>query len=693
MIKNILQKLFNPSASGKIRLIFVLIILLAFGAGLINAGKYYNKAVDWTSLKTNNYISLPRTKEIGFRLGLDLQGGTHLVYEADVSVVETKDRDDAAEGVRDVIERRVNVFGVSEPIIQVNKTTTGEYRIIAELAGIDDVSKAISMIGETPLLEFKEKSTEQRELKEEEKKIIEDFNKESDKKAEEALGKLISGGDFGVLASEYSDDEISKNNNGDLGWITEQNNPEIVNIAKNFEKGNFTKELVQTYNGYKLVKLEDKRVKINLSTNEEEKEVEASHLLICFKESQGCESELSKEEAFEKIKKLKEEATSDNFVELVKANSTEPGASERKGSLGWFAKGQMVKEFEDTVFSMNNKEISDIVETQFGYHLIYKQNDRSLEEYNIKYILIRKMTPEDILGIMKDWKNTELTGKNLNRAIVQFNPNDNIPEVSLEFDSEGAKFFEEITERNIGEQVAIYLDGYPVSVPTVNEKITGGKAVISGSFNVVDAKLLARRLNAGALPVPIELVEQKTVGASLGRLSVESSIKAGIIGFILVAVFMMLYYRLYGLFAVLSLLIYGMIVMAIFKIWPITLTLSGLAGFILSVGMAVDANVLIFERLKEELKYERPLRKTIDEAFRRAWASIRDGNYSTLITCFILIQFTTSIVRGFAITLAIGILVSMFSAIVITKNLMLLTAGKRLENNKWLLGIKSKTKF
>jgi protein-export membrane protein SecD len=687
MSDNILNKIIKPSARGRVWQIFILIILLSFAAGLVDAGAYYNKGVDKLKEKTNNVISLPKTKEIGFRLGLDLQGGTHLVYEADLSAVEAKDRESAVEGARDVIERRVNVFGVSEPLIQVNKTSSGDYRIIAELAGINDVAEAVKMIGETPLLEFKEQSDEQRELSQEEKELIEDFNKEADKRAEDVLGKLLSGGDFGAIAKEYSDDE-SAENNGDLGWVSKSERPDLANLIDSLEVGEHTKDLIPFIDGYRLIKLEDKRFRENPFTNEEEKEIKANHLLICYEGSERCESGLSKEEARNKISELKEDATKDNFIDLVKANSTEPGASESGGDLGWFSRGQMVPEFEDAAYNMEVGGISEVVETPFGFHLIYKQDERQIEEYKISFIFIKKMTTEDILGMSADWKNTELTGKNLKRATVQFNPNDNSPEVSLEFDSEGAKLFEEITDRNVGKKVAIFLDAYPISAPTVNEKITGGKAVISGGFDIKEAKLLAQRLNAGALPIPIELVEQKTVGASLGKASVEDSLKAGIIGLILVALYMIIFYRLPGLLAVISLGVYGLLILAIFKLWPVTLTLSSLAGFILSIGMAVDANVLIFERLKEELRYGKPLGKAIDEGFKRAWPSIRDGNYSTLITCFILIQFTTSIVRGFALTLGLGILMSIFSAIVVTKNLLKLVAGKRLENNSWLMGVK-----
>ncbi len=686
MAKNVLESIFKPSQRGKVWQVFFMIVVLAVIGSLIDVGNYYNKGVDYVSSEYN--INLPKTKEVPFRLGLDLQGGTHLVYEADVSAIEDKDKDSAVEGVRDVIERRINVFGVSEPVIQTNKTAEGDYRVVVELAGVKDVSEAIKMIGETPLLEFKEKSEEARELTPEEKEDMDKYNKKAKQKAEEVLGKLISGGDFSALAKEYSEDKETKDKGGDLGWVTENEKLDIIGIAKELQPGEINKELKQTSDGYEFVKLEDKRVKTNPLTNQPEKEVKAAHLLICYEGVDGCESGLSKEEAYEKIKKLKEKATPENFSELVKANSTEPGAKENGGELGWFGAGVMVAPFEDTIFSQEVNTISWVVETQFGYHLIYKQDERDVMEYKVSHILIDTMSVEDIIGPQEDWKNTELTGKNLKRASVQQSNIDGSLEVSLEFDSEGADMFEEITARNVGKQVAIFLDGYPISAPTVNEKITGGKAVITGNFNIKEAKLLAQRLNAGALPVPIELVSQKTVGASLGHQSITESLDAGILGLILVAIFMILIYRFSGLLAVFSLGIYGILVLAIFKLFSVTLTLAGLAGFILSVGMAVDANVLIFERIKEELRKNKPLGLSIEEGFKRAWPSIRDGNFSTLITCLILFFFTTSVVKGFAITLMLGIVVSMFSAIIITKNFLVLFSGKWLEKRTWLLGVK-----
>ena len=735
MSDNLIKRIIQPSARGRLWQIFLLIIILVVIGGLVDAGSYYNKGTDWLAVKTNNTIKLPHTKEIPFRLGLDLLGGTHLVYQADMSAVEGRDQSSALEGVRDVIERRVNVFGVSEPIVQTS-ISGGDYRVIVELAGIKDVNEAINMIGETPLLEFKEQTEEQRELTEEERNALNEFNSEAEKKAEEVLGKLISGGDFEELAREFSQDDASKEQGGDLGWLTEQDNPEIVNLAKTLEPGEYTTELNQGSFGYEILKLDDRRTKTNpFDDNKEEKEVKATHLLLCYNEIAGCEDGPSKEEALEKINQIKNQATPNNFTDLVKENSTEPGADTGGGELGWFDRGDMVGPFEEAVYAQAVGTISEPVETQFGYHLIHKQDERSIYEYKISRIFIQTLIEQDIIGGEKEWKNTELTGKNLDRATVQFNPNDNTPEVSLEFDSEGAKLFEDITDRNVGDPVAIYLDSYPISVPTVNEKITGGRAVISGNFNIEEAKLLAQRLNAGALPVPINLINQQTVGASLGKISLTESLEAGILGLILVAIFMILYYRLPGILAVLSLITYGILVLAVFKtlpIWlsfvlittmiilmivtlsdlklfnffsgivlvilgiillyfsiiPVTLTLAGLAGFILSIGMAVDANVLIFERFKEEMATGKPMEFAIKDSFNRAWPSIRDGNVSTLMTCFILAWFSTSVVKGFAITLAIGIIISMFSAIVITKNLLQLVSDEWLEKKPWLAGVK-----
>jgi preprotein translocase subunit SecD len=270
-------------------------------------------------------------------------------------------------------------------------------------------------------------------------------------------------------------------------------------------------------------------------------------------------------------------------------------------------------------------------------------------------------------------KATELTGANLKKSDVTFESQSNEPQVSLEFNEEGTKLLKEITKRNLQKPLAPELDGEIISMPIVQSVISSGKAVITGQFTVKDATELATLLNAGALPVPIKVAQQYSIGPTLGREAVQKSLIAGLIGIALVALFMIVLYRLPGVIATLALIIYTLIVLAIFKLIPVTLTLSGIAGFILSIGMAVDANILIFERTKEELRLGKTGGLAIDEGFKRAWTSIRDSNISSLITCLILYFCTTGLVRGFAITLAIGIVVSMFTAISVTKTFLTLT--------------------
>ncbi|MBI3631198.1 MAG: protein translocase subunit SecD [Candidatus Sungbacteria bacterium] len=397
-----------------------------------------------------------------YRLGLDIQGGTHLVYRADLKDIPVQDAVSSLEALRDVIERRVNLFGVAEPLVQIEHSV-GENRLIVELAGVRDVNAAIRLIGATPYLEFREERT----------------------------------------------------------------------------------------------------------------------------------------------------------------------AQERVAILDEQKKGQQ--------------------------------------------------TGEDA-----DFKPTELTGRYIKRADVDFGRNSFQPQVSLELADQGAKIFADLTARNIGKRLAMYLDGAPISAPVVREAISGGRAQITGNFTPQQASELAGRLNAGALPVPIALVAQQSVEASLGAESLHRSLYAGLIGFLAVAVFMILWYRLPGLLAVLALSLYAAIVLAIFKLIPVTVTVAGIAGFILSIGMAVDANILIFERMKEELRQGRALEGAIREGFGRAWTSIRDSNISSLITSAILYWLGTSVVRGFALTLGIGILVSMFSAVSVSRTLLLAVLNRRSEKMKIL---------
>ncbi len=271
---------------------------------------------------------------------------------------------------------------------------------------------------------------------------------------------------------------------------------------------------------------------------------------------------------------------------------------------------------------------------------------------------------------------TDLTGADLTSADVTFDQTTGKPVVAIEFTDDGGKKFAELTGKNVGKPLPILLDNSLVSAPVVQEQITGGSAVISGDFSVEEAKTLAIQLNAGALPVPISLIEERTVGATLGAESVAKSVRAGLVGLVMVLAFMVAAYGGLGLVAAVGLIIFGVLTLALYKILPVTLTLPGIAGFLLSVGMAVDSNILIFERFKEE-RGKRPLADALEVSFGRAWDSIRDANIATLLTAFVLAnpfdwQFlhTSGPVRGFAITLALGIGISLFTGIVVSRNLL-----------------------
>jgi preprotein translocase subunit SecD len=442
--------------------LLLLIIFLAAGSLLIDLPKNLRLKFSLGKFNVDQTISGPDIdfslgtfkvqRELDVKQGLDLAGGTHIVFQAEMGEINQEDRDQALAALKNNIERRVNLYGVAEPVIQTSKRGE-DYRLIVELAGVTDINKAIDLIGQTAQLDFQEEA-------------------------------------------------------------------------------------------------------------------------------------------------------------LPAGRQASPPATP--------------------------------VSTSSAIPLSFKP--------------------------------TGLTGKDLKRSQVEFDQNTGQPVVGLEFNSEGAKKFEEVTKRNIGKIVAIYLDQIPISLPRVEEAISGGRAIIRGEFDLESAKKLSIQLNAGALPAPIKIIEQRNVGATLGAISVEKSIRAGVIGLLLVIGFMAAYYGFLGILADMALIIYGLLTLALYKLIPVTLTLPGLAGFILSVGMAVDANILIFERIKEERRAGKPLAVAMELGFGRAWDSIRDANVCTLITCFILFNplnwsllNISGMVRGFAFTLALGIAISLFTGIVVTR--------------------------
>ncbi len=519
----------------------------------------FNKGIDRVNDLTGWDIS--PIESAGFKLGLDLQGGSQLIYEADFSDVPEEDKEQRMESLRNLIERRIDQFGVSEPVVQVKGN-----RLIVELAGVIDPMEAIEIIGETPFLEFKELDDSREDsIESEEESLLE--------KAKNILARVKEGESFEDLAREYSEDFSNREEGGDLGW---------------------------------------------------------------------------------------------------------------------FKRGMMVTEFDEAVFELEKGEIAkEVIETDFGYHIIKKTEDENEDgEIKASHILISDKFRDDDLV----WRTTELSGEHLATARYRMEPGFGI-QIELEFTSEGAVIFEEITGRNVGLPLAIFLDGKSIIdttgdgkitaedlyAPIIQEKIRGGKAVISGETSVEKAREITSRLRSGALPVPINLVSQQNVGPALGSDSLSKSLTAGIIGFLAIIIFMVVFYRLPGLLASISLLIYIVLVLTVFKAIPVTLTLSGIAGFILSIGMAIDANVLIFSRMKEEKKDGSSLKDAIENGIKRAWPSIRDGNLTTLLVAFILFFIGTSFVQGFALTLIVGIFISLFSSLIITKYFLKCFEGSFLE--------------
>ncbi len=371
---------------------------------------------------------------------------------------------------------------------------------------------------------------------------------------------------------------------------------------------------------------------------------------------------------------------------------------------------------------MKGGQISDPVETQFGFHIIRAEKDPTTTPATVDADIltvqgdlaraegiVKKLQNGQVTSnepaltlrwlfywlVPSGWKDTALDGKHFRHAAVTMDPVTNIPVVQIAFDAEGAALFAQLTKKNTGKRIAIYVGGAQVTAPRVNEEITGGTAVISGNMTVPEAQVLAQDLNTGAIPAPIHLTGQYTIEATLGDAALQTSLLAGFIGIIIVMLYMMVLYRLLGVVANLALITYAFLLFAILKL-PllfftsnyIVLTLAGMAGIILSIGMAVDANVLVFERMKEELRRGRSLKSAVESGFKHAWPAIRDGNVSTIITCVILFGVGTSIVRGFAVTLGMGVILSLFTAITVTRWILRKVITMSWAQNPALYGVK-----
>lgn len=555
------------NAKQKTRWNFAGVVLL----GLISALVAYPRLVSFAP-PVEQFLG-----KLKMNYGLDLEGGIHLEYLADVKDITDDKQAEALEAAVAVIERRVNAFGVGEPLVQLSKSGN-ENRIIVELPGVKDIEEAKKLIKETPFLEFRELAGEEAQ------KEIDDYNAQSLDTAGKILENTRNGADFAEAAKTWSQDPGSKDKGGEY----------------DFQKKGFYVE------------------------------------------------------AFDKV-------------------TFDPG----------FAKGSVWPE---------------LVETTFGWHILKKLDERGEgddREVKIAHILFPKYNLSDFP--QKQFKATGLSGKNLKDAFVDYQSQGlGAPQIGLRFDDEGAKLFADITKRNIGKPVAIFLDQYIISQPTVQTEILNGQAVITGDFSLPEANALVKRFNEGALPVPISLVSQQSIDASLGKTALDMSVYAGVIGLAAVAVFMVFFYRFLGLIAVIALLLYSAMLLALFKLsnftpFPMTLTLSGIAGFILSIGIAVDANVLIFERTREEFSFGKSMRTSLREGFRRAWPSIRDGHLSTIITTLVLMGIGTGFVKGFAITLALGVLLSLFTAVVLVRIMVDFFFSDWMERYPWVLSTPKKS--
>ncbi|MBA4336678.1 protein translocase subunit SecF [bacterium] len=683
-------------------------------------------------------------KDQKVHLGLDLQGGAELDYKIDLRKVPQEDKASIVEGVREVINKRVNGLGVSEPNIFISEIA-GESHIVVDLAGVN-IDEAKATIGKTIQLEFKERKTT----------IDPNEKLEIEKEANDTLQRVKNGEDFALIGQEEEQANPEKVTYSEVDWkFRDEVNENIAEklfalSAEEYYSGTIESSGEYTVTpqgefieltGLNIVKLLEKQEVERKITNE--RKVFTSHILVSYSGAQNAASTVTrtKEEALARAQEAKGKIDAGgDFAALANEYTDDPSNAGTKGGVlaSPAGAGEYVDAFEAGALALQKVgDVSAPIETPFGYHIIKadivnEASEETKKEEQIKYAKIFYST------VPSDWQDTGLTGEHFVHANVQFNQVYQ-PYVSIQFNTEGGDLFAEITGRNVNKPLAIFVGGELISAPNVNSKIVGGQAQIEGNFSIEEATNLARDLNTGAIPAPIVLAGQYTIGSTLGQEALNKSLWAGILGILLLAIYMTVYYRVPGLLSVLALGIYSIIlifliqsklntfiaviiavsmfiflmmkvlnskdngweklltsILAVFALFfivfllanPIVLTLAGVAGVILSIGMAVDANVLIFERIKEEIRDGRTLGSAIDIGFDRAWTSIRDSNFSSLITCAILFYFGSSIIQGFAFNLAAGILVSMFTAVTITKVFLKVLVGTKIANNAFLIGAK-----
>ena len=596
------------------------ILVLVVAAGLL------------LGFQTINFLGIERGGPtfLGLSLGLDLQGGSHLVYRAepiaeDGGEPQPPDADDM-DSLKRIIERRVNTSGLGEPIIQI----LGEDRLLIQLPGVGDPQRAESIIGETARLEFKHRSiSPPRNLTTEGIITEEDVVSVTAEPIPEELLPENGTGAESEAASESSDQQPDESS----GQSEAEEEPIPVIIVE------FTPQGAAKFDEV-------------LATLTQDFQVAAATANIFTFQSQlqaGILPGLN---------------VTVNGNELISGVVAPPAISKLDGTNRYvFPYPQP----EPPPPAQPGETPPEIVT-----HDLATAQGRVGDSATVTFIEQPGRVDEDF----------GLGGDNLSRAYASLHATSDQPIINLEFDSLGTRLFGEKTTEIAGsptDSIAIFLDDEELIAPVVRQPITTGTAIIEGGFTLERAQDVSLLLEGGRLPFPITLLQRRSVDAILGADSLAKSVVAGAVGLALVFLFMTLYYRVPGLIASVALLIYTGLVLAIFKVLPVTLTLSGVAATILSVGMAVDANVLIFERMKDELRNGRTLISAINIGFNRAWPAIRDSNVSTLITCAILYYFSnqlgTTIVQGFAATLAIGVMISMFSAIVVSRTILRVIAS------------------